>query len=228
MEAYIRVGLLCVAGLILFLMFREARLRKNKYRNIKVIGCNEFSEMKFNTMESNSSELVEKGVDAHLEPHLSTQSISINESENKKRLTYESDHLIISVIAAPNKNFESYELLQSISATGMQYGNNRLFHYYIPYQSKAISLFSLSSISEPGDFDLDRIGEFSCAGLMLFMDCRQVPHPQEAFELMLKTAEQLAEDLEGELRAGQRHAWNDTMLHLYRKKVKEYEQGVDV
>lgn len=123
-------------------------------------------------------------------------------------------------MAKPNDTFASYDLLQAISATGLQFGEMNIFHYYKSPTTKKTPLFSLASATEPGVFDFDRIGDFSCRGLTLFMNLYNAGDPQVVFELMLKTAEQLAEDLDGELRAGPKQLWNDETLKQYLEKIQ--------
>jgi cell division protein ZipA len=129
------------------------------------------------------------------------------------------DLLVISVVAEPGMQFGSYDLLQAITSTGLQYGDMNIFHYQIGNEA----LFSLSSANEPGDFDLDRMGDFFCDGLTLFTNLRDVSNPEQAFDLMLNSAEQLAEDLGGELRAGTRKPWTEEAYQYYRNKVVQYQ-----
>jgi cell division protein ZipA len=129
------------------------------------------------------------------------------------------DLLVISVVAEPGMQFGSYDLLQAISSTGMQFGEMNIFHYKIGNET----LFSLSSATEPGDFNLDRMGDFFCEGLTLFTNLREVTNPEQAFDLMLVSAEQLAEDLNGELRAGTRKPWTEEAYQYYRNKVSQYQ-----
>lgn len=126
------------------------------------------------------------------------------------------DIIIISVLAKPNHHFASYDLFQAISATGMQFGDMDIFHYYQPTEKGQQILFSLASATKPGKFDLDHMGDFSCVGLSLFMDKKSVSNPQKVFLKMLEKAEQLADDLDGELRAGpKRLPWNEHILQHY-------------
>lgn len=128
----------------------------------------------------------------------------------------EEDIIIISVLAKPPEQFASYDLLQSISATGMQYGAMDIFHYYYPTDQGYITLFSLASATKPGKFDLDHMGDFSCLGLTLFMNKKAVHNPKQAFLIMLEKAQQLADDLNGELRAGpERIPWSDEVEENY-------------
>jgi cell division protein ZipA len=133
---------------------------------------------------------------------------------------YANDLLVLTVAAKPGQQFGSYDLLQSIYATGMEFGDMNIFHYYASdEQPGKVRLFSLASATEPGEFDLDRIGNYFCGGLTLFSQLDQVPDPRQAFNLMLKAAEQLAEDLNGELRAGPRRVWDDNVLREYQQKT---------
>jgi cell division protein ZipA len=139
---------------------------------------------------------------------------------------YTRDLLVLSVVAKPGQQFGSYDLLQSIYATDMEFGDMNIFHYYVSDNGKRIPLFSLASATEPGEFDLDKIGNYFCTGLTLFTQLDNVPDPQEAFTLMLKAAEQLAEDLHGELRAGPRKEWNEQTFKEYQQKALYFQAKI--
>jgi len=130
--------------------------------------------------------------------------------------------IIISVIAKPGHAFVGYDLMQAIHATGMRFGAMNIFHYYLPKIGGTTPVFSLASMSEPGYFNWDKIGDFSCNGLCLFMDIEQNTAPEEIFALMVATAEQLADDLQGELRAGQNLPWNEDILKEYEDKLAAF------
>lgn len=128
----------------------------------------------------------------------------------------------ISVFAKPGHPFASYDLVQAITATGMQFGEMNIFHYYqMNAQGKRVSLFSLASATKPGQFDLDRMGNFSCVGLTFFMDIDAALDPMEAFYLMVNIAEQLAEDLEGELRANPQLPWSQEQFYHYEQRIMQ-------
>ena len=129
--------------------------------------------------------------------------------------------LVLSVMAKPGARFASYDLLQAISSAGLQFGEMNIFHYVYPETSYGIKLFSLVSAEEPGEFNLDNMGNFTCPGLMLFMDSARVPDPRAAFSIMLEKAERLAEDLDGELFADPKTPWSDDLNALYQSRVME-------
>ncbi|EKD72560.1 MAG: cell division protein ZipA [uncultured bacterium] len=127
--------------------------------------------------------------------------------------------LVLCVMAKPSTHFVSYDLLQAISNAGMQLGAMNIFHYYQATISGKIKLFSLASANKPGDFDINNMGNFSCTGLMLFMNIAEVPDPQHTFKLMLETAEGLVEDLDGILHADPLTPWNEKVAWQYQKKL---------
>jgi len=106
----------------------------------------------------------------------------------------------------------------------MQFGEMNIFHYYVSQGEKKITLFSLASMTKSGDFNLDRIGDYSCRGLTLFMRLKSVPYPEDAFSCMLEVAEQLADDLDGELRGGFHLPWTSELYDQYQQKIAQYQQ----
>lgn len=107
---------------------------------------------------------------------------------------------IIHIMAPAGKKFVGYELLQTLQTAGFTYGPMRIFHYSI---DDTIA-FSLSSAVEPGVFNIEEIGAFATPGLTLFLDKTKVLNPQKTIALMYDTAQQIAEDLGGELRNAKR------------------------
>ncbi len=196
MNGYLRIALLVVVVIILLVMAIESRMRRRSLREVdkSLVPSVELKEPEFYTpVETNNT-----SVKLETQPAL----------------------FVISVIAKPGQQFASYDLFQAISSAGMQFGEMNIFHYYLPTETGRATLFSLASITEPGSFNMDRMGDFSCVGLTLFMDKQAVADPAQAFELMLTTAQQLADDLDGELRAGQKQLWTDELSQEYRRNIQ--------
>lgn len=160
----------------------------------------------------------------YVEPVLTERSVPEVSTLTETHVQSPNPILTISVFAKPESHFASYDLLQAISAMGMQFGEMNIFHYYHRNaQGKKIILFSLASATKPGEFDLDRIGSFSCVGLTFFMDATQVPNPLQAYNLMVNTAEQLAEDLGGELRASPQTPWREEFFQEGQQKILQLQ-----
>jgi cell division protein ZipA len=227
MEGFLRLALLFIAATIVFLIIYQSRDRKrNKslsfednddlhFHADKVLGLDKLDglpPMRFEIDEP------------PLQPVVITTSapkVTVAPPAQAKKLA--DDFLILTVAAKNNNKFASYDLLQSITATGMQYGDMNIFHYAVPTEQGSQTLFSLASATKPGDFNLDRINDISVAGLTLFTNLPAVNDPEQAFELMLKTAEQLADDLDGELRDASRTVVTPGILQQYHQKVAQYQ-----
>lgn len=220
MEGFLRISLLIILGVILCLMLFESRTRRRSAKFTEqepTISDAFFSKEVKDPASTSESKVVEK-------KSVASSNVIIKPAQPQKPAVANPAQslLVMSILAKPNHFFASYDLLQALSAAGMQFGDMNIFHYYFPTPTGKVTLFSLASAVKPGEFNMDKIGDFSCPGLTLFMDLSSVPDPAQAFEIMFKTAEQLAEDLDGELRAGQRQIWNEEILKQFRQKAFEY------
>ena len=124
-------------------------------------------------------------------PHVLRRNVHVPEAQA-------SDLVIFHVMTKEGRFFVGYELLQALLAGGMRFGDMNIFHRYQDPTGRGPLLFSLASATEPGTFDMQNIGAFSGRGLTFFL--RKSGNPtidQERMELMLHTAMQLAEDLDG-------------------------------
>ena len=207
-ENYLRLGLLLIAAVIVFLILFEAW---HKRRHLKMMKSFELPA------QSNLSDISNMFLDEHIEP-------TVQSATPKAEL--EQDLLMISILAKPGCQFASYDLFQSILAAGFQFGDMNLFHYFQSSQDGSTKLFSLASTTQSGEFDMNNIGEFSCKGLILFLDLNAIIEPKRAFELMLKTAEQLSDDLDGELRADPHTPWDEGVFNRYQKKISDKKQSI--
>ncbi|MDF2867290.1 MAG: zipA [Gammaproteobacteria bacterium] len=120
-------------------------------------------------------------------------------AKQRKPLPDSQDIIIINIIAEPGKKFVGYDLLQGLLSAGMRFGKMNIFHRHEEANGKGKQLFSLASITKPGTFDIHKMGSVSCIGLSMFMRLSDHDEPLEVYDLMIKTATLLAEDLHGNL-----------------------------
>jgi len=144
----------------------------------------------------------------------------------KKTITLESDVIILYVLAQPERPFVGYELMQSLSAAGLRFGEMNIFHYYTSEEKNAQIIFSLSSAVEPGIFDVSNVGAICCPGLSLFMRVSATEYPDQVFTLMLETAQQLADDLGGELCDHTRQPLTIETVTEYQTKLQQINEAV--
>jgi cell division protein ZipA len=230
MEEYVQLGFFLIPTIIILFMLikvwnQEGRALDSELNDHMIVGDNLGN---FSVEKGDSAWNIE--VNHHAEDQLEFKSLSsavveekvevaVPQPQPKASIDIADNLLIMSVAAKPDQQFAAYDLLQAISATGMQFGDMNIFHYVVSDEKGPLTLFSLASSTKPGNFNLDQMGNFSCLGLTLFMNISAVPDPEKALELMVDTAKQLAEDLDGELRAGYKVPWTDGVLQEYRKAV---------
>lgn len=147
---------------------------------------------------------------------------SMSEINIKETSTNAAESLIIlHLLAAEERPYAGYELVQTLSSAGFYYGTMNIFHYYEDQNEKNPRLFSLASAVEPGTFDLTHIAEILAPGLCLFMSLKD-KNALANFELMLETAQLLIQDLGGQLCDGQRQPLTDYVLTHYRSQLYSY------
>ncbi len=135
------------------------------------------------------------------------------------------EYLVLHVMAPLDYTYNGYELLQSLLANGLRYGEMNIFHRHETKTGRGSILFSLASVNKPGTFELPKMGSFSCPGLTLFMPLKASPDPMIAFDSMLETAKQLVEDLGGEIWDENRQVLNmDKITHM-RTKIRQFEKN---
>lgn len=130
--------------------------------------------------------------------------------------------LMMFLLAKENRQFAGYELLQSVLAAGLRFGEGHLFHRHQFPNGQGPVLFSLAAATSTGIFDLQNIGAFSVRGLCLYM------HPSknsgidsERLAVMLETARQLSEGLDAHLLDNQRKP-------LTEEKISRYYQSLQI
>lgn len=108
--------------------------------------------------------------------------------------------IVLRVIANSQQKFVGSDIFAVLEDLGLNYGEMRIFHHYGVGEMKAKKpVFSVANVVEPGVFDPKEREYFTTQGLAFFM---QLPGPlggRVAFELMLNTAQRVADVLEGSL-----------------------------
>ena len=130
--------------------------------------------------------------------------------------------ILINVFADVGNEFIGYELLHALLAAGLRHGELDIFHRFEVVEGKEYELFSLASATNPGTFDINNMGSFSCKGLTLFMTASDSINPLRAFELMLLTARQLRDDLNGRLLDDKRTELIEQAIIQYKHRIFAY------
>lgn len=135
--------------------------------------------------------------------------------------------IMMFLLAKENRQLAGYELLQTVLAAGLRFGEGHLFHRHQQANGQGPVLCSLAAATASGVFDLQNIGAFSVRGLCLFMHTSgNSTIDAERFAIMLETARQLSDGLDTHLLDDMRRPLNDESLARYRRVLNipsEYE-----
>lgn len=125
------------------------------------------------------------------------------------------------LLAKEERFLAGYELLQTVLAAGLRFGEGHLFHRHQFPNGQGPVLCSLAAATPSGIFDLQNIGAFSVRGLCLFMQASgNSTIDAERFEIMLDTAKQLSEGLDAYLLDEQQKPLNDSSIQRYYRLLK--------
>jgi cell division protein ZipA len=110
-------------------------------------------------------------------------------------------------------------LLDTAVSLGLRYGAMKIFHRHSEEDGSGPVLFSMANLLNPGTFDLTTMGALQSVGVTLFMTPNELEEPVEAFDIMLETAEKLAQELQLTLKDESRSSMTKQTIDHYRQKA---------
>lgn len=134
--------------------------------------------------------------------------------------------LVMFLLAKENRQLAGYELLQTVLAAGLRFGEGHLFHRHQHPNGQGPILCSLAAATASGIFDLQNIGAFRVRGLCLFMQASGNPTiDAERFTIMYETAKQLRDGLDTYLLNEQRQPLTEANIAHYQKllNIQDHE-----
>ncbi|BAJ01633.1 cell division protein ZipA [Shewanella violacea] len=130
------------------------------------------------------------------------------------------DVLVLHVVAAEGQELNGAELLPSLLTLNFKFGDMNIFHRHLDNAGTGKVLFSLANMVKPGIFNPDEMEQFSTEGVVLFMTLPCHGDPLMNFSIMLNSAQQLADDLGGQVLDGGRDAWSETTKQSYLQRIR--------
>jgi len=132
--------------------------------------------------------------------------------------------LIINVMARKGEFFAGPELLQAMLSQGLRYGDMDIFHRHESSDGRGRILFSVANMVIPGTLDLAAMEDFTTPGISLFLSLPIASDSLSAYNLMVNTAQAIADALQGELKDEQRSVMTRQTIEHDRQRVIEYER----
>ena len=103
--------------------------------------------------------------------------------------------IVMHVTAKSGNRFRGPAIVDALAAESLEFGDFNIFHR----RSGGRSLYSVASMVEPGQFDMDSLESFTTPGLSMFLVLPGPDSPVATFTEMLSTARRLATTLGGEV-----------------------------
>ena len=108
----------------------------------------------------------------------------------------------------------------------MTHGEMSVFHHFGAGElRRPNAIFSAANMFEPGTFDLTRIEVFRTSGIVLFMQLPSELEGPVAFELLLNTAQRLAELTSAELFASPRSPLDAKSIAHLRQRAAHFNNA---
>lgn len=131
--------------------------------------------------------------------------------------------LVLSVHCSGDTPFVGTKLFESMENNGLIYGAMDIFHRHADLSGTGKVLFSVANIMQPGTLKHDDPEEFTTKGISFFMTLPCFGEPEQNFKLMLKTAQQIADDLGGHVLDEQRNFITPNKIELYKKQIQQFK-----
>ncbi len=153
------------------------------------------------------------------------------EKREEKKEELNPTSVMMFLLAKEERLLAGYELLQTLLAAGLRFGEGNLFHRHQFSNGQGPVLCSVAAATSTGMFDLHNIGSFTVRGLCIFMEASgNAVIDEERFVILLDTAKQLSEDLDTYLLDEKRQPLTETSIARYHRILsltsKNHEEKV--
>ena len=157
--------------------------------------------------------------------HPQQTSLFEEQEEDTPSIEAEPDLIFSLYVVAPQDNpYHGPELVQTLVEQGMRHGDMDIFHRHAQANGRGAVQFSLANAFEPGIFDLDDIENLHSKGLALFMTLPGPKKPMQAYELMVKTAQAITQQLGGRILDGSRSNFSRQIETHHKEQISEFER----
>jgi cell division protein ZipA len=102
---------------------------------------------------------------------------------------------------------------------GLEHGRYSIFHRQLGTNREG---FSVASLTEPGSFDLEHLGDATIAGLSFFLVLPGKGDPVSRFDAMVETARALSVELAADLFDERGSSWSSQRERYLREELIEY------
>ncbi|MGR5133129.1 cell division protein ZipA [Vibrio alfacsensis] len=130
--------------------------------------------------------------------------------------------IVLNVHCAGDEPFVGTKLFDSMQQNGLMYGEMDIFHRHVDLSGNGKVLFSVANMMHPGTLAHDDPAEFTTKGISFFMTLPCYGEADQNFNLMLRTAQLIADDMGGNVLDDKRNLMTPDRLSSYRRQIVEF------
>ncbi|EEX93034.1 cell division protein ZipA [Vibrio orientalis CIP 102891 = ATCC 33934] len=131
--------------------------------------------------------------------------------------------IVLNVHCAGEEAFVGTKLFDSMQQNGLIYGEMDIFHRHADLSGTGKVLFSVANMMQPGTLKHNDPAEFTTKGISFFMTMPCFGDAEQNFKLMLKTAQQIADDLGANVLDDARNLMTPNRLDSYRAQIQQFK-----
>ena len=146
--------------------------------------------------------------------------VNAEKQEPTLKIDYPEEIITLNIMARKPSVFTGKKLKNAFADAHLFYGDRQIFHRFDNMDGTGAQLFSVVSSVEPGFFELATMDTLETPGITLFFLTSTPNHSVYAFELMLRTAKQLAVRLDGELKDDRHRVLTSQIIESYRERIR--------
>ncbi len=131
---------------------------------------------------------------------------------------FEEKLVSIHVVALSGRRFYGNDLKALFERHGYTFGRMSIYHCKLEDEK----VFSIANMIKPGTFNEDEMRTFETPGITLFMRLPVNLDSDVAFDFLIREAKELAEELDGQLRDGNRNPLSEQTIQHMREDIQQY------
>lgn len=128
--------------------------------------------------------------------------------------------IVIHALAPSDQVFPGADLVAALRRQNLRFGEMSIFHCVD--EASSSSLYSVANAVEPGTFDLADLAALRSPGLTFFLQLPTAVDGIEALENMLRAAQNVAQELGGELKDENMSAMTGQTAEHLRQRVSDF------
>jgi cell division protein ZipA len=128
------------------------------------------------------------------------------------------------VAARPGATIAGSDIVVAAEKAGLEFGDMGIFHRLVSGKTAEGPVFSMANMVKPGSFDMSKLDELRTPGVTLFMTLPGPLPALDAWEMLLPTAQRLAELLDATVLDEERNALGRQRIAHLRDELRAWDR----